>query len=298
MIRSLPGFGDASVERDGAHYYVEIRSLNSKYFKAVLRLPDRLQSLEAELEAHLRRRLLRGSVFCSLKFSEGSAEAANDVNVAALARYADSIREAQAKLGRADDQIDLTALLGLPGVLQPPPDEEERLERARGAVLEGVDAAVTRLEEMRTREGVSLEQDLGARLGEIEERLAQIRSRAPEIVVEFENRLRSRIDSMLEEAGLSVDPVDLVREVGVWAERSDIAEEIARLAAHTEQFRELLAKADAAEPIGRTLDFLTQEMLREANTIASKSADAEIARWIVEVKGAIDRVKEQVQNVV
>ncbi|MCK6478560.1 MAG: DUF1732 domain-containing protein, partial [Phycisphaerales bacterium] len=112
----------------------------------------------------------------------------------------------------------------------------------------------------------------------------------------YEQRLRQRIEAMLKEAQVKVDAVDLIREIAVYAERTDIAEEISRLGGHLEQFADLL-KPDSDKPVGRTLDFLAQEMLREANTIASKSPDAGISRLIVEVKGAIDRIKEQAANV-
>jgi uncharacterized protein (TIGR00255 family) len=114
-------------------------------------------------------------------------------------------------------------------------------------------------------------------------------------VAEYEARLQSRIQVLLQSADLRVEPAELIREIAVYAEKTDIAEEISRLSGHIEQFRQLLDVAD--RPVGRTLDFLSQEMLREANTIASKSPNADISRAIVEVKGAIDRIKEQVQNV-
>jgi uncharacterized protein (TIGR00255 family) len=149
---------------------------------------------------------------------------------------------------------------------------------------------------MRMREGLLLREELIAHGELIEDRLAKIQGRAPEVVRDYENRLRARIDQMLKDAGLSLQPADLIREIAIYAERTDIAEEIARLGGHIRQFRDLLSNQDARS-IGRTLDFLAQEMLREANTIASKSPDSEISRMTVEVKGAIDRIKEQVQNV-
>lgn len=138
--------------------------------------------------------------------------------------------------------------------------------------------------------------DLTAQRDMIAERLEKIAERAPHVVTEQERRLRSRIDGMLQEAGLSVEPVDLIREIATYAERTDIAEEVTRLRGHIDQFSDLLGGNDG-RPVGRTLDFLAQEMLREANTIASKSPDSLISRLIVEVKGSIDRIKEQVQNV-
>src|SRR5262245_19280053 len=130
----------------------------------------------------------------------------------------------------------------------------------------------------------------------IAERLAGIAARAPQVVESYQARLRQRMESLLAEVGASVRDEDLLREVAVFAERSDIAEEIVRLGSHLEQFREII-DCDDREPSGRTLDFLAQEMLREANTIASKSSDAEISRRIVEIKGGIDRIKEQAANV-
>ena len=149
--------------------------------------------------------------------------------------------------------------------------------------------------EMRGREGQVLEQDLDKQLSTIKDHLAYINERAPEIVLEYQNRLRQRMQGLLAELGKKVAEEDLLREVAIFAERTDIAEEISRLAGHLEQFGELVGRA-ANEPIGRTLDFLAQEMLREANTIASKCLDGDTSRRIVEVKGAIDRIKEQVQN--
>jgi uncharacterized protein (TIGR00255 family) len=149
---------------------------------------------------------------------------------------------------------------------------------------------------MRSREGEVVRAELegfGIRMRSLLEAIA---TRAPKVVELYRDRLHQRIQSLLEDVGTSLGEEDLVREVAVFAERSDIAEEVVRLGGHLDQFFDLLG-TPGGEPIGRTLDFLTQEMLREANTIASKSSDSEIARAVVEVKGLIDRVKEQAANV-
>ena len=149
---------------------------------------------------------------------------------------------------------------------------------------------------MRAREGEVVRVELerfGTRMREL---LAAVAARAPVVVEAYRDRLHQRVSALLEDVGKSLDEGDLVREVAVFAERSDIAEEVVRLGGHLDQLFDLLSRTDG-EPVGRTLDFLTQEMLREANTIASKSADAEIARDVVEIKGLIDRVKEQAANV-
>ncbi len=295
MIRSMTGFGEASLQGNGVHYFLELRSLNSKYFKAVIRLPEEFQGLEAEMETRLRHLLTRGSIFLTGRCTDVSEEAAYDINAKALSRYIEQLKKAP-QVASGEVRIEMGALLALPGVLQPPANEEARHERARQALLSLLDEACKGLIMMRDREGAILLQDLLSNRDVIAERLRLIAARAPTTVAEYERRLKARIDAMVKEAGIAAEPVEIIREVAICAERCDIAEEITRLSGHIDQFADLLSR-EGGQPIGRTLDFLAQEMLREANTIASKSNDSEIARAIVEVKGAIDRIKEQVQNV-
>lgn len=299
MIRSMTGFGEASAQVGGVHYLVELRSLNSKYFKAVIRLPEEFQVLEAEIESELRRTLTRGSVFVTARCTDISGDTGYEINDRALAKYLEQIRRIP-QVASGQVHVDMGQLLSLPGVLQPPANEEERLERTRKALVDLLAQATQRLIAMRQREGAALRDDLLARRDVIADRLKTIAARSPGVLVEYERRLRQRIDTMVREAGLKVEAVDIVREIAICAEKSDIAEEITRLSGHIDQFSDLVGrdgKAGDGKPVGRTLDFLSQEMLREANTIASKCADAEISRAIVEVKGEIDRIKEQVQNV-
>ena len=149
---------------------------------------------------------------------------------------------------------------------------------------------------MRDVEGQALADDLKKQRASIVEHLDTVAQRAPQVVEEYHQRLQNRVNDLLARAELNVAESDLLREVAIFAERSDIAEEVSRLNGHLEQFDQMLANADG-EPAGRSLDFLAQELLREANTIASKSNDATISRAAVQIKGAIDRIKEQVQNV-
>lgn len=282
----------------GIHYVVELRSLNNKYFKASIRLPDEIAGLEAELEAALRKRVNRGSLTLIVKMRIDDALAAHHVNDAALMTYLDHLETIHAKI-TPDDRaihIDLTSLLALPGVLLPTETAEALLAKARPTVMKLTHQACDGMTAMRVTEGRGVAEDLTKHRRTIRERLEIIRQRAPQVVEEYHKRLRARIDELMARAELKVVEPDLVREVAIFAERSDISEEVMRLGAHLEQF-EQIAKSDDGEPAGRTLDFLTQELLREANTIASKSNDAQISRAIVEVKGLIDRIKEQVQNI-
>jgi uncharacterized protein (TIGR00255 family) len=298
VIRSMTGFGEASAQIDGIHYFVEVRSLNSKYLKASIRLPDAFQGLEAEMESALRRRLARGTITLTATCTDVSESAAFEINYRALDRYIEQIRRAT-NIASGAVSLDVAALLSLPGVLQPPADEEARLHRARAAFLPLLERACDSLIQMRGREGQALLKDLIEQRDLIATRLAAIAERAPAVVADYEKRLQTRIETLLTAADRRVEPVELIREIAVYAERTDIAEEIKRLGGHIEQFTSLISSGGGEDdrPVGRTLDFLAQEMLREANTIASKSPDSDISRAIVEVKGAIDRIKEQVQNV-
>ena len=291
----MTGFGEAARAHEGIHYSLEVRSLNNKYFKATIRLPEQLQGLEPVLESELRQRLNRGTVTAIGKCSDTSENAAYTINRAALEKYVAELLAAPS-VAQGKVTLDTASLLALPGVLAPPDEGEGRLSRARDVFVNLVEDACAHLISMRKREGLMLSEELLEHARVMEEALLRIGDRAPLAVSVFEERLRTRMQAMLNEAGLNHEPADLIREVAVHAEKSDIAEEIARLGAHINQFRELIAR-DGTEPIGRTLEFLAQEMLREANTIASKSSDAEISKDTVAIKGAIDRIKEQVLNI-
>lgn len=296
MIRSMTGFGDASTQADSVHYSVELRSLNNKYFKCSVRLPDEFQGMEAELEARLRKRVSRGSFTLTIKFKSGDAQAVSRVNDDAIMAYLGHLETIHAKIQDRAVQIDLTQLLVLPGVLQPAQDEASLLAKSRPVIGKLADEATDRLLAMRITEGQVLADDLLKHLDLIMERMRQIAQRAPLVIEQYHERLRTRMDELLSKAELKADETLLIREVAVFAERADISEEVSRMAGHVAQFQEIIRSDKESEPVGRTLDFLAQEMLREANTIGSKSNDAEISRAMIEAKSAIDRIKEQVQN--
>jgi uncharacterized protein (TIGR00255 family) len=291
----MTGFGEASGTFEGVHYALEVRSLNNKYFKPTIRISDDLSAIEPTLETTLRDRLNRGSVVVTVNASALTGKAALEVNHEALSRYIAQLRESP-EFGSGQLDIQLAPLLTLPGVLQRPAEDEETIEGVRKCLLDLLNTALDEMIQMRRVEGAKLRTDLMAQHAHIAGRLERIAERAPQVVGDYQQRLRDRVNKLLEELGRVIEPADLIKEVAIFAERSDIAEEVTRLGAHLNQFEDLISRDDG-KPVGRTLDFLTQEMLREANTIASKSSDAEISKDIVEVKGAIDRIKEQVQNI-
>ena len=292
MIISMTGFGDASAERDGTHYAVEIRSLNNRFFKPVIKLPDAVSGLEPELETMLREKLGRGSITYILKMRMNSAEAAYHINTPALQAYLDQLQKIKG-LGNLV-HIDLAGLMQLPGVCQEPRDETDEIARHGDTIRSLTGKAIDKLNVMRAREGQSLFADLMKHVSGIASELLEIQKRAPSVIDDYHKRLTQRVNQLLSKAELNVDKTDLLKEVAVFAERADISEEIQRLTHHLEAFEQACRGGDHA---GRKLDFISQEMLREANTIASKGNDSAIAKSIVEIKGAIDRLKEQVQNV-
>jgi uncharacterized protein (TIGR00255 family) len=292
MIVSMTGFGDAVAEKGGTHYSIEIRSLNNRFFKAVIKLPDVVSGLEPELDALLREQLGRGSVTYILKMRSESAEAAYKINTHALKAYIEQLQGVMGLDGVL--KLDIGSLLMLPGVCQEPRDDTDEMERHGPTVRELTVKAILKLNTMRKREGEALFDDLMKHAKVISTNLAEISKRAPSVVEEYHKRLAQRVNQLVQKAELRVDEKDLIKEVAVFAERADISEEIQRLTSHLEAFE---TACRAGDHPGRKLDFITQEMLREANTIASKANDADIGRRVVDIKGSIDRLKEQVQNV-
>ena len=290
----MTGFGSAAQSLDGVEYGVEIRSVNNRYFKCQVRVPDSLQELEVDIERFVSGSIVRGSVVLTVRYVDHSPEAGAAINRVVVERYLSELRGIAEAAG-VQLQTDLAALLMLPGAYS----EASRTDissRAKPAIMKLVEKATTDLQEMRHREGDSIQRDLEDHCGKIAELLSEVDKRAPEVVRQYQSRLQQRVELLANEAGASLSDQDLIREVAIFAERSDINEELTRLRSHIDQLHSILNEKNEA-PVGRTLDFLSQEMLREANTIASKCLDATVSRHVVLIKGLIDRIKEQVQNV-
>jgi uncharacterized protein (TIGR00255 family) len=190
--------------------------------------------------------------------------------------------------------IDIGSLLNLPGILEPATPDENIAEQIRKTVLEISQEAIEKLKQMRAAEGAALEADLKKHCSAIKQDIEQICARSEVVLTRYAEKLKKRVNELLAGAKLKLDEETLAREVAIFAERSDISEEIARLDSHLLQ---LLQGCQTNSQAGRRLDFISQEMLREANTIASKASDTEITKCVVNIKCRIDRIKEQVQNV-
>lgn len=292
MILSMTGYGDAECSFEGLDYALEIRAVNNRYFKLSIKLPETMQFFEPTAEKLLRARLSRGSINYQLRARSSDDACANEINVAALRAYAAQL-QVLVDEGLLD-KVDVASLLVLPGVCtsrEPDPQTRERMvEIVKGLTEKAIDKLIA----MRREEGLALAEDLFKHAAEIRNLADETAKQAPQVVTAYNKRLKTRADELLADAQLTIDQDALLREVAVFAERCDIAEELVRMKSHLDQFEQLCR---GNEHVGRKLDFLAQEMLREVNTIGSKANDAGIARNVVEMKGLIDRIKEQVQNV-
>jgi len=289
----MTGYGEAQGEADGVSYAVEVKTVNNRYFKTIIKLPEPATFLEEDIDKLLRKNISRGTTNYVLRLKDTSASALFDIDERALQAVAEKLKRAGSSTG-INATIDIGNLLTLPGIIQPAMPDKERAGQIRKLALEISQEALDKLKQMRATEGDYLEADINKCCTIIGEDLEQIRGRSDIVIKEYAGKLKKRVNELLAHAELKIDEGILAREVAIFAERSDISEEVARLDSHLQQFTQCCRGSDQA---GRRLDFISQEMLREANTIASKASDTETTRYVVNIKCQIDRIKEQVQNI-
>ena len=289
----MTGYGDAEGQLNGVTYTVEIKTVNSRYLKANIKLPETVAFLEEAIEKLLRKNLSRGTVNYVLRLKNAPANALFDIDEPALKTLMETLNRI-ATSANIQCPIDIGTLLNLPGIVEPASPDEEIAEKIKKTVLDISLEAIEKLKQMRAAEGTALEADLKQNCSAIKQDLERIRDRSEIVLRRYAERLQKRVNELLAEAKLKLDEDTLAREVAIFAERSDISEEIARLDSHLQQ---LLDGCEASGQAGRRLDFISQELLREANTIASKATDSEITSCVVDIKCRIDRIKEQIQNV-
>ena len=289
----MTGYGQAQGEVNNISYLVEIKTLNHRYFKAIVKLPELAAFLEEDIEKLLRKNLSRGTINYVLRLKNISVNMLFDIDEKAIQAVVEKLNRAGSSAG-VKGTIDISNLLSLPGIVQPASPDKKAAKQIREAVLKISLEAIGKVKQMRATEGNFLGNDLKEQCSAIEQYLRQVRARSKSILQEYSEKLRQRVNVLLAEAKLKLDEEILAREVAIFADRSDISEEIARLDSHMQQFVQC---CQANELAGRRLDFIGQEMLREANTIASKASDTEIIRCVVDIKCRIDRIKEQVQNI-
>lgn len=288
----MTGFGSARAQVETEEISVEIRSVNGKFCEVKARLPRELQALEAEAVRRIKERLARGTIDLSVRRGavQGQSIRTPRIDEALAGRVAHEFRELRDRLG-LEGGVRLADVIAIPGVVaveEAPPDPE----LAGQAMLLALEQALDHLIAMREREGEALRADLEARLRLVEGHASQLSQVAPEALREQQERILQRVAELA--GNVTLDPQRLAQEIAILAERSDVAEELTRLESHVQQFRRLM---DAPDPAGRRLDFLVQELNREANTTASKASWTGAAEITVELKAEIERIREQVQNV-
>lgn len=293
MLLSMTGFGEAHRQAAGLTIAAEVRTINGRYFKHSLRISEAYAGLEPEIENLVRGQIRRGTIQVTLRIHRAASADDYRLNAVALASYRQQLESLQTQWGTREP-IALDKLLVLPGVVEEVPSAASDVSELWPVVRATLEEALQRLARMRAEEGAAMAGDLRINAATIAERVAQISQRAPLVVDAYRGRLEERLKKLLAEYEITLSPSDLLKEVSIYAERSDISEELVRLRSHLEQFEQMLTVPESS---GRKLEFLTQEIYRETNTIGSKSSDVEIARHVIEMKAAVERIREMIQNV-
>lgn len=293
MLLSMTGFGEARAMVEGLHLSAEMRSVNNRHFKLTFRSPDLLARMEADVERILRETISRGTVSLFLRVDRNAETSAARLNGTVLQAYWDQLQNVSRACG-APEPTSLTELLSLPGVIEDGRWSDGDLAVIVPAVEQLVRAALDHFQKFRVQEGAAMAADLQKQITTITSEVDRIAVLAPQVVSDYRDRLFLRVQEVLQKADVALTPGDLLREIALFTDRSDISEEIVRLRSHIEQFQQLL-KSPTSQ--GRKLEFLCQELFREANTIGSKSNHVGVAHAAVETKTAIERMREVVQNV-
>lgn len=291
MLKSMTGYGKGEAAALQGNFTVEIRSVNHRYGEVSLRMPRSFMALESDAKKLVSSLLKRGKIDVFVQWEDATAAGAvPGVDLVVARGYYHAFSTLADDLGVPGD-VPLALLLSQKGVVKDscaPLDETE----LKPLLFSALQSAVNAIDAMRIREGEALENDLLARRRQIAEWADQLGARAPQVVNEYQLKIKARLEQLL--GGNELDEARLLQEVALMADRCDITEELVRLASHFDQFDETLR---LAEPVGRKLDFLMQEMNREVNTIGSKSNDAELTTMVIRIKAEMEKMREQVQNV-
>lgn len=293
-MKSMTAYGRGEYILGDKTYTAELKSVNNRYRDLALRIPRSLQSLEDDVRTLISSRVRRGRVETAIQvtLSGGEEDTALELNLPVVKAYQEMFRQLNNELGMnyQPTPVDLLQIKDMV-VMKP---EEIDLEETKSGVLAALTPALDALDEMKNREGETLAGDIRMRLELVKGHLEHIKEKAPLIAAEYREKLKSRIESLMTNMSLELDESRLAQEVAIFAERSDITEEIVRAGSHLDQFQEIMNIDDS---IGRRLDFLLQEINREINTMSAKASDSEVSARVVEIKAELEKIREQVQNV-
>lgn len=291
MVKSMTGFGKASVSADGISVTVEIKSVNHRYFEFASRLPRAYMFLDEKLKSFCQQKISRGKVEVAVIIEEDGGDVTEiEINRGYTEAYISALKCLSKEYGIKND-IKLSSLVSNPEIFtvrkKALPDET-----VLRIVLAAADSAIESFVAMRAAEGERLYNDVKSRAELITEKVSFIEARSPETVKAYRERLERKIKELLADA--KVDEQRLLTETAVFADKAAVDEETVRLRSHIKQLLDLI---ESDEPVGRKLDFIVQEMNREANTIGSKAQDIEIAHTVVDIKSEIEKIREQIQNI-
>ena len=289
----MTGFGESHQREAEIAVSVEVRTINNRYFKLTVKCADGYGVLESEIEQTVREQIRRGTVQVGIRVERAATPDDYLIDKAVLGGYRRQLQALHAEWHVAE-QVPLETLLGLPGAVIENPSRTRDAEAQWPLIKKTLLAALANLAKMRIDEGRAMATDLRANCAAILAELASIDERAPLVADAYRKRLHERIQGTLAEYQVTLDPNDLIKDVAIFSDRGDISEETVRLRSHLEQFEKFM---QAEESPGRKLEFLTQEMFREINTIGSKANDVAISRHVIEAKTAIERIREMIQNV-
>ena len=304
----MTGFGEARLQDDRWSVGVEVRTVNNRHLKLNAKISDPYGALEPDLEKLVRETIRRGTVQLSIRVDRPKRAEDYRLNLVAIESYRAQLisllgppRQSppprpgfEAPLAPTAPTVDLAALLVLPGVVEERKAASQDPHEDWPALASVVSEALAKLQKARADEGRAMADELITLGQTASEHLEKIAARGPEVVAAYQKRLTDRVQALLEDKGSTVEAKDLVREVAIFAERADIAEEVVRLRAHFGQYVEVIREKESS---GRKLEFVVQEMGRETNTIGSKANDVEISRGVVEIKGILEKIRELIQNV-
>ncbi|MFC5453123.1 YicC/YloC family endoribonuclease [Paenibacillus aestuarii] len=289
----MTGFGQANRSFAGYKVFIDVKSVNHRYCEVAVRMPKEWAAFEDALKKTALLAVKRGRVDVFITAEREAALAKNvTVDFALADAYLQAAEQLKERYGFTE-RLELKDLLRLPDLVQMKEERTDPDEQIQTELCACLLDAVTRLTEMRLREGAFLEQDIRLRLNELKRVHAELHVYAPQVVLDYSAKLSSRINSLLQDQS-PIDEQRLAAEIAIFAERSNVDEELTRLQSHFQQFDSLLIDS---EPVGRKLDFLIQEMNREVNTIGSKANHAELTTRVIQMKAELEKMREQIQNI-
>ena len=288
MLLSMTGQGVATVSDENATLTIEIRAVNNRHLKINLRAPDSLIAHESSIEKQIRSAVGRGTINVNIKVMKHSRQDDFTIDTELLQAYQAQLRSL------SQTSPSLESLLGLPGVVINNVTSESSSVSVLSLCNDALQRALGQFNVMREAEGNAIEAVFKQQLDSLKSVVEQINDQAPFVITKYQERLTDKINKLLEKHDVTLNEGDLAKEIGLFADRCDITEEVVRLNSHLEQFRNVMQSASSQ---GRKLDFITQELFREINTIGSKANDTLIANSVVEAKTIIERIREQVQNI-